>query len=428
MDRIDNFIDFLNRSVSPFHVIENSIQLLEQEGFTSLNFEQEWNLKKGGAYYVKLYDTSLYAFKVGKEVGKDGILRMAAAHTDFPAFRIKPNPVMKESGYVKLNTEVYGGVILSTWFDRPLSIAGKVALRSEKLFQRNEVLVDFEEPLLVIPNLAIHFNREVNNGVPINKQTDVLPLLGIAEEEGAVFFTQILADRLNVPVEDILDYDLFIYNLDQVKKIGLNKEFICGPRIDDLSSVHGLIQGIITDVDDKDIHMIGLFDNEEIGNHTKQGCDTAFTAVLLEKIYGALGRDRINLYESMMNSILISADVAHAFHPNYPSQYDPTNRAMINKGIVFKINTSQKYAFDTGAIAMIQQLCDEHEIAYQKFTNRSDAVGGSTMGPSLSTLLPMRTVDIGIPLLAMHSACETMGVKDQESFSDLMITFFGSKR
>jgi aspartyl aminopeptidase len=428
MHKIKEFFDFLDTSTSPFFVVKNSCEMLDKAGFQCLSFEEPWNIQKGGSYYVKLYDTSLFAFQVGKNIGEDMMLRMAAAHTDFPSFRVKPNPEMKEKGYLRLNTEAYGGMILSSWFDRTLSISGKVSLKSEQLFKPKEVMVDFKKPLLVIPNLAIHLNRDANLGVEINKQKDVLPLLGMSDEKVHNYFTDLLAEELNVPAEDILNYDLFLYNLDKAGYAGMKEDFICSPRLDDLSSVFALIKGMTGDVCDKDIHMICLFDNEEIGNCTKQGSESQFTTMLLEKLFNALKKTRINLYEVMQRSTILSVDVAQAYHPNFAAKYDPTNAAELNKGFAFKIDTAQRYAFDTGAVAMIQQLCDVNNIPYQKFVNRSDATAGRTMGPVISTQLPAYTIDIGVPLLAMHSAMETMGAKDMESMIRLMEVYFASKR
>jgi aspartyl aminopeptidase len=280
---------------------------------------------------------------------------------------------------------------------------------------------------MVIPNLAIHLNKDINKGVEINKQTDILPLLGTSNEDSNNF-KALLGKQLRVSEDDIIDYDLFIYNVEKAKTAGINNEFICSPRLDDLSSVYALLQGITAKVNDQDIHMICLFDNEEVGNKTKQGCASQFTSVFLEKLFASLGKNRINLYEVLLRSTIISADVAQAYHPNFPSKFDPTNRAELNKGIVIKIDTTQKYAFDTGAVAIIQQLCDKYDIRYQKFANRSDVTAGSTMGPVISSLLPVRTIDIGIPLLAMHSAMETMGVKDQESMMQFMKAYFSADR
>lgn len=428
MNTNENFFGFLDASTSPFSVIDNSAKLLDNAGFQLLSFDEPWELKEGASYYVKLYDSALFAFHIGKDIENDMILRMSAAHTDFPCFRVKPNPDMREKGYIRINTEAYGGMILSSWFDRPLSIAGKVALRSKKLFEPNEILIDLKKPLMVIPNLAIHLNRDVNKGVEINKQRDVLPLLGTTQEDVSNNILRLLAERLDVATEDILDYDLFIYNLDKATTVGINEDFICSPRLDDLSSVYGILEGITGELSTKDIHMACLFDNEEIGNRTKQGSESLFITMLLEKIFNSIGKSRINLYEVLQRSVMLSIDVAQGYHPNYSTKYDPTNIAELNKGIAFKIDTAQRYAFDTGAIAMIQQLCDDNEVAYQKFTNRSDATAGSTMGPVLSTQLPVRTVDIGVPLLGMHSAVETMGSKDMESMIKLMKAYYSSDR
>lgn len=428
MNTLDDFFRFLDNSTSPFQVIKNSSEILEHGGFQHLSFEEDWDLQKGGSYYVKLFDTALYAFKIGKDIDEGLILRMAVAHTDFPSLRIKPNPEIKEKSFLKLNTEVYGGMILNSWFDRALSIAGKVALRSKQAFQTNEILVDFKRPLMVIPNLAIHLNRDVNKGVEVNKQTDILPLLGMTEDKADNYLKNLLASELKVPVEDILDYDLFVYNLDKAQSVGVNREFICSPRLDDLSSVYALMQGILGKVCEKDIHMICLFDNEEVGNQTKQGCDTQFTDILLEKIMQSLGKTRTNLFEVLSRSFILSADVAQAYHPNYPTKYDPTNIAELNKGIALKIATTQRYAYDTGAVAIVQQLCEMNDIPFQKFVNRSDATAGSTMGPSISTSLAARTLDIGVPLLAMHSATETIGTKDQESIIKFMKVYFSEHR
>ncbi len=428
MIQTEKFYKFLDNSTSPFYVVKNTSEILDRAGFKCLSFEEPWNLQKAGSYYIKLYDTALFAFRLGKSLSEDMILRIAAAHTDFPSFRIKPNPEMREKGYIRLNTESYGGMVLSSWFDRPLSVSGKVSLRSQHLFKPKEVLVDIKKPLMVIPNLAIHLNRKVNYGVEINKQKDVLPIMGTADEDIHNYFKNHLARHLDVSADDILDYDLFIYNLDKACTVGASDEFICAPRLDDLSSVYALIQGIISQVNDNDIHMICLFDNEEIGNRTKQGSASLFITMLLEKIFQSLGKSRMELYEAVHRSLILSVDVAQAYHPNYGTKFDPTNTAELNKGIAFKIDTAQRYAYDTGAIAILQQLCEEYKIPYQKFVNRSDATAGGTMGPVISTQLPARTVDIGVPLLAMHSAVETMGAKDLDSLIRLMEAFFTAER
>lgn len=427
-NHIKEFFKLLERSTSPFHAVHYSIEVLQDAGFQELSFEEPWQLQKGASYYVNLYDTTLFAFTIGKDLSDDAMLRMGVAHTDIPCFRVKPNPEMRERGYLRLNTDVYGGVILSTWFDRPLSIAGKVALKADKAFASKHVFVDFQRPLLVIPNLPIHLNREVNKGVEINRQKDVLPILGMIDDSLDMNFHSILAKELGVDSDDILDYDLYIYNLDKPVTVGLQEDFICAPRIDDLSSVYALLEGIINGVHGNDIHMVALFDNEEVGNFTKQGAASRFTTMLLEKIFASLGLDRINLYETLTRSFIVSVDVAHGYHPNFSAKYDPTNVTELNKGIVLKIDAAQRYAFDVAATGIVQQLCMDHNIPFQKFTNRSDATAGSTMGPEISTQLPAKTMDIGLPLLAMHSSRETVGSKDLVSLVEFMKVFFSVER
>jgi len=427
-NNLNDFLAFLNQAVSPYHVVNSCIERLERAGFECLTFARPWNLEKGGSYYLKLYDTTLFAFKVGFNIDDEISLRIAAAHTDFPALRIKPNPLMKENGYLRLNTEVYGGMLLSSWYDRPLSIAGKVALRSSHSFEPEEALIDFGRAIAVIPNLAIHLNKETDRGAQINKQTDILPLLALTENPRGDYFQQLLAEQLKVKAEDILAYDLYIYCGEKALTAGINNEFICSPRLDDLSSVYALLQGITSSkVGERDIHMICLFDNEEIGNRTKQGAASQFTQVLLEKIFAGLNQSKFKLYEAMLRSIMLSCDAAHAYHPNFAHKYDPTNRLELNQGMAIKIDTA-RYAFDMGAVAVIQQLCNKYGINYQKFVNRSDVTAGSTMGPVLSSLLPIRTIDIGIPLLAMHSAVETMGSKDEGDMIKFMQAFFSASR
>ncbi len=426
--KTEELFELISKAVSPFHTVAYACDILEKEGFTKLEFHEKWELKKGGAYYLKLYDTSLFAFRIGRDLDEHMILRMAVAHTDFPAFRIKPSPEMQTNGYQKLNTEVYGGMVLNSWFDRPLSMAGKVTLKSGEIFSPKEVLIDFERPMMVIPGLAIHLNRDINKGVEWNKQKDILPIIGMEEEPEESFFHQLIAKELGVCAGDILDFDLYTYNLDKPCCVGMNRELILSPRLDDLVSVHALLHGLKGEVYGGDIHLVAFYDHEEVGSESKQGAATNFTNVLLEKIFESLGYDRIKLYEVLMDSLLVSLDVAHGFHPNFPEKYDPTNLAKLNHGVVIKVDTRQKYAYDTVSVAVIQQICEEHNISYQKFANRSDATCGNTMGPIVSALLPVRAIDLGIPLLSMHSAAETIGEKDQQSMLELMQAFFSIRR
>lgn len=419
-------ISFIRKATSPYHVVETSIDYLKDANFTALDMKDDWKLEKGKGYYIKPYATSLFAFTIGEDWENGQNFRIAAAHTDHPGFRVKPNADIKSGAYQKLNTEVYGGPILNTWIDRPLALAGRVALRTEDPFHPEMKLLDINKPLLIIPNLAIHVNKDVNKGVEINRQTDTLPLLSMVDEDVSEeqYFLSVLAKELGVDKSRILDYDMYIYNIEEGSFVGANDDFVSCPRLDNLTSVWALLKGLDSGRRKEGINLIALFDNEEIGSRTKQGADSALLNILLEKIVVSLGLTKNSLYSRLTDSFLISVDVAHGVHPNHPERYDPTNYTALNEGIVFKIDSNQKYTFDTEAIAIVQQLCEKGNVKYQKFVNRSDTPGGGTLGPIISSWLPVKTVDIGIPLLAMHSSRELMGTKDQAYLNSLMKTFF----
>lgn len=430
-DIANNLIDYINKSTAPYQVVEESKNMLLDADFTELKMNEKWKLEIGKSYFVVPYPTTLIGFTIGENWDKTDNFRIAAAHTDHPGFRLKPRSEMNMDGYLKLNTEVYGGPILNTWMDRPLSLAGRVALRSEDPFHPKMRYVDIKKPLLTIPNLAIHVNREVNKGVELNKQTDTIPLIGMITEglsnlnkDKKGFFLDFLANWLEVDKEEILDYDMYVYNAEQGGMLGLNDEFISSPRLDNLTSCYALLKGIISGKRKEGINLIALYDNEEIGSRTKQGADSLLLSMILDKIYLGLGLTPDDGIEAITDSLLISVDVAHAVHPNKPEKYDPINQTFLNEGVVFKIDSNQKYTYDTEAIAILQQVCERSNVKYQKFVNRSDMPGGGTLGPIISSWLPMKTVDLGIPLLAMHSAREMMGTKDQEHLENLLIGFF----
>lgn len=420
-------ISFIEEATSPYHVVEEGIKYLNKEGFTFLDFSEDWKLEKGRGYYIKPYGTSLFSFTVGKDWEKGQNFRIAAAHTDHPGFRVKPSADMKSGAYRKLNTEVYGGPILNTWMDRPLSLAGRVALRSEDPFHPEMRILDIKKPVLIIPNLAIHVNKEVNKGVEINRQTDTLPLFSMVKEDISEekFFLSFLARELGIDKSRILDYDMYIYNREDGCFVGLEEDFVSCPRLDNLTSVWSLLKGITAGRRKEGINLIALYDNEEIGSRSKQGADSALLNLLLEKIMRGLDLGEDSLYSKITDSFLLSVDVAHGVHPNHPEKYDPTNYTALNEGIVFKIDSNQRYTFDTEAIGIVQQLCEAAGVKYQKFVNRSDMPGGGTLGPIISSWLPIKTVDIGVPLLAMHSARELMGTRDQAYMNKLIETFFG---
>ena len=419
-------ISYIKNASSPFHVVQESVSMLQEAGFLELDMRKPWKIQKGGKYFVTPYKTSIFAFTVGEDISKEQKFHIAAAHTDHPCLHIKPIAELERKGYLRVNTEIYGGPILNTWLDRQLSIAGVVALKGEKVFEPKLEFIDMKRPVLTIPNLAIHMNREVNKGVELTKQNDMIPLLGMINDELNTdsYFLDFLAKELKVRKEEILDFDLYIYCCEEGSLIGMSEEFISCPRLDNLTSCFALTKSIINNKRAEGINLIALFDNEEIGSLTKQGADSALLSMLLSKIYDSFGYDEISLQESILNSFLLSVDVAHALHPNRGEKYDEKNYSRLNEGITIKINSNQRYTFDTEAVAIVQQICDKEEVKYKKYVNHSDLVGGGTLGPMISSWLPMKTVDLGIPLLAMHSARELMGVEDQLHLERLVSAFF----
>lgn len=417
---------FLEKAVSPYHAVEACKEVLESAGFEEVHLKNKWQIKQGGKYFMCHFGSTLIAFTVGEDYQPGDGFRIAACHTDFPCFRVKPNPEMTENQYLKLNVEPYGGMILNTWLDRPLSMAGRVSLRSENMFKPELRLVDFKKPMFLIPNLAIHMNRKVNEGVELNKQTDMLPLCGLYEEpsEKEGFFSKLLAKELNVEKEDILEYELNLYNADKPETTGLKDEFLSAPRLDNMTSVLAILDGIAKGERKRGINVACFFDNEEIGSRTKQGAGSAILNIVLEKLSDTLNPGCGMFVENMAESILLSVDVAHGLHPNQPGKSDPTHKNILGRGFVIKEAASQSYATDSEAVAILRQLCDSENIPYQRFANRSDSAGGGTLGSIASALLPVLTMDVGVPLLAMHSARELMGIEDQKSLEKMVEAFY----
>lgn len=409
-------LDFLYNSPTSFHSVENVKNELKKKGFKELKECERWKIDIDGKYYVTKNDSALVAFKVGKGNIEEHGFKIIGAHTDSPGFRIKPNPDMiVENTYIKLNTEVYGGPILSTWFDRPLALAGRVSLINNDniLFPINK-LVNINRPILVIPNIAIHMNREVNDGFKFNRQKDTLPLLSLINEklEKNNHLISLIAKELKINKEDILDFELYPYEYEKGCLMGLNEEFISSGRMDDLSMVHAGITALIkTDVNLATNVMV-CFDNEEVGSATKQGGDSNFLHNILDRIVFALGKDKEDFFRALSQSFLISADLAHAVHPNAPEKHDPIVRPVLNGGPVIKIAASQSYTSDSDSVSTYEAICRKSGINVQKFVNRSDLRGGSTIGPISSTHLSIRSVDMGTPILSMHSIRELGTVKD----------------
>jgi aspartyl aminopeptidase len=420
-------IDFLYESPTAFHAVNNVKDSLESINFKELKEEDKWTLEKGGKYYTTKNGSALIAFTVGKGEVENHGFKIIGAHTDSPTFRIKPNSEMiSENNYIKLNTEVYGGLIRSTWMDRPLSLAGRVALKGENLLNPELRLVNIKKPILIIPSLAIHMNREANSGGELNPQKDTLPLLAMVTEElekdNALL--NILAEELKVNKEDIIDFDLFLYEFEKGCIVGLNNEFISSSRLDDLQMVHAGIEALKEVSITEGINVMVCFDNEEVGSSTKQGADSDMLANVLERIVLCLGKGREEFFRALSKSFIISADNAHAVHPNNPEKADPTNRPIVNKGPVIKVNANCAYTSDSDSSAVYEAICRKAEVPVQKFVNRSDSRGGSTIGPISSTHLNIRSVDIGNPTLAMHSVREFAGVKDHIYVTKSFVEFY----
>lgn len=419
-DSIDTLLTFIADSPSPYHTVSTSRALLDEAGFTALSLEEApWHLQSDAAYYIPVYGSGLIAFRTGRHIRRH--LRISAAHTDFPCLRIKQRPEIREKGYLKVNAEVYGGLLRESWLDRPLSLAGAVAIETEDPFRPKRHLIDLKRPVLTIPRLAIHMNRKANQGIELNPQKDLLPLLGL--DEKAVthhFFLDFLSETCRCLPEAILSYELTVYPTEPGCRLGWHNEFVSAPRLDNLTSVLASLSALVSAADADGLNVVALFDNEEVGSHTKQGADS----VILSRIYHAFELTDDDLSADLSKGFMLSVDVAHAIHPNVPEKCDITNHPQMGRGVALKIAASQSYAGDAEAVAVLKGLCRRADIPYQIFMNRSDLPGGSTLGSLLSANLPIRTMDIGIPITAMHSCRELMGAADQQALTDLITTFF----
>lgn len=422
----EKLLELLKKGTSAVMVVREAEKQLKEAGFEELRFSDTWGLTEGGKYYMKHHDTTLLAFTVAEQIECKEGFRIAAAHTDFPCLRIKPNPDIVTNGYAQVNVEVYGGAILNTWLDRPLSISGRMAVKSDDVMHPDIHYISMEKPFMTIPNLAIHMNRDVNKGVELNRQTDMLPIAGLLEEElnEKHAFLNFLAKETGVKPEDILDYELWVYCMQEPVILGMEEEFLLSPRLDNLTSVQALLTGVIEGKRKSGINVIALFDHEEIGSRTKQGAGSMLLLDVLEKICDSFGKTIVQTKGSLYESFLLSVDVAHGLHPNKTGKMDVTNKPVLGRGLCIKEASSQSYATDCEAIAIVEQICQKSGISYQKFVNRSDMPGGGTLGSIASSILPIRTVDVGVPLLAMHSAVETMGRRDMESLTRLVKEYF----
>lgn len=432
---IKRLLSFLDASPVNFLAVKNIADTLAANGFRRINPALPLGeVKSGDRFFVTKNDSSIYAFRIGNKPIADAGFHMICAHCDSPTFRIKPNAEMlTEGGIVKLNTEVYGGPIMSTWFDRPLTLAGRVIVRGEDVMQPETLLLHIKRPLLQISNLAIHFNRQVNDGVALSKQKDVLPLLGqiTSQLETGNLLMNVILEELNSTTadcqfcaKDVLDFDLYLADATPACTFGVHNEFISSGRLDDLSMCYAGLEALIASDTTDTTQVLALFDNEETGSQTKQGAGSPFLAYILKRIAMSQSHTEEAYYQAVERAFMISADNAHAWHPNYPEKYDPTNHPMLGGGPVIKFNAAQKYASDAVSAAVFAGLCEKAGVPCQRFVNHSDVAGGSTLGNILASSIPLRGVDMGNAILAMHSCRETGSVVDHEYCVKVFTEFF----
>ena len=422
MNNVTELLTFIENSPTAFHAVANICSELEASGRKRLSEGEAWKLEAGQGYFVTRNMSSVIAFDIPE--GEADSFRMVAAHSDSPTFKIKENAELAVRGkYTQLNVEKYGGMLFSTWFDRPLSIAGRVLVRTERGMEAR--LIDVGRDLLVIPNVAIHMNREVNDGFKYNAQTDLMPLFG--DETAKDGFKKLIAETAGVCEDDILGTDLFLYPRVKGTVIGHEGEYILSPRLDDLECAwSGLRAFLAADKPARGVNMLCVFDNEEVGSGTKQGADSTFLYDAMQRIFIALGRSAEDAYRAAANSFMLSADNAHAVHPNHPEKTDAENCVFMNDGIVIKFNANQRYTTDGVSAAFFHRLLKDNKIPFQHFANRSDIAGGGTLGNISGSHVSINTLDIGLAQLAMHSSCETAGTKDLDHMINGMTAFYES--
>lgn len=409
IETTEKLLDFIEKSPTAFQAVDEMQKRLTENGFEVLSEKEYWKLIPGGKYLVTRNNSALIAFCIPEKESR--VFHIMASHSDSPSFKIKENPEIKvDNSYVKLNVEKYGGMLMAPWFDRPLSVAGRVIIRRNGGLK--EKLINIKRDLVMIPNLAIHMNREANNGVSYNPQKDLQPLFAVGNTDRTLL--EIIAEQTGVKKEDIISHDLFLYNRMPGTIWGADKEFVSSARLDDLQCAFASMEGLLRAQNHESIAVHCVMDNEEVGSGTKQGAASTFLKDTLLRINMGLGRTYEEYLMTLAGSFMVSADNAHALHPNYTDKTDPTNHPVLNKGIVIKFNANQKYCTDAASAAIFKELCTKAGVPYQTFVNRSDIAGGSTLGNISNTQVPMNTVDIGLPQLAMHSPYETAGVKDTE--------------
>ncbi len=420
MDHLERFFSFVEQSPTAFHAVANLKEMLQKASFRELKEKDPWLVDAGGKYFVTRNDSAIIAFSVPR----DGFapFKIAAAHSDSPAFKLKPLFEDRvEQAYLRLNVEKYGGMLFAPWFDRPLSLAGRAVVETDKGVEAR--LFNIDRDLLVIPNVAIHMNRDINDGFKYNAQTDMTPLLGEGDLKGK--FRSLVAEAAGCKAEELLGNDTFLYPRIKGTVIGAEGEYVMSPRLDDLECAYcGLAAFLSASPCENGIDMLCVFDNEEVGSGTKQGADSTLLYDVMQRILTALGKGAEDAFRATAASFMLSADNAHAVHPNHPEKTDAENCVFMNEGIVIKFNANQRYTTDGVSAAFFHRILKEHGIPCQHFANRSDAAGGGTLGNISGSHVSVNTVDIGLAQLAMHSCCETAGVKDIAYMTDGMRAFY----
>lgn len=426
---ITRLLNFLDASPVNFLAVNNIVSELEAAGYRRIDPQAPiGKVEAGDKLFVTKNDSSVYAFHIGNKSLADAGFHMICAHSDSPTFRIKPNAEMLcEGGIVKLNTEVYGGPIMSTWFDRPLTLAGRVIVKGDDAMNPKTLLLHIKRPLLQISNLAIHFNRQVNDGVKLSKQKDVLPLLGMVtnELERGNLLMSTICEELGIGAADILDFDLYLADATPACTFGVHNEFISSGRLDDLSMCFAGLEALLASPQADATKVLAIFDNEETGSQTKQGAGSPFLASIIKRIALAQSGSEEAFYQAVERAFMVSADNAHAWHPNYSEKYDPTNHPVLGGGPVIKFNAAQKYASDAVSAAVFSEICAKAGVPCQRFVNHSDVAGGSTLGNILASSIPLRGVDMGNGILAMHSCRETGSTIDHIYCVKAFTEFFG---
>lgn len=424
---MQQLIELLEYGVTAAHVVEYVKRELLQHSFQELNLESEWTLQENQGYYVNLYGTNCFAFRTGVRMNQTSSFRIAMAHSDYPCFQIKPSPMIDGKHFAKLNVEIYGGMNQKSWLDRPLGIAGKVVVKGEAVFTPQTLLYKSSRPLCIIPSLAVHMDRELNKKGVTETAKELMPLTALSE--GQDVLAEVASD-LGLEKENILDYDLYLYNMERPEIIGLDSSMLASPRLDNLTSVSAMITGIkkCDQVPENTVDAMMVFDNEEVGSLSKQGADSDLLPMLIDKIGKAFCGDGFEKSGILAKSFLLSADVAHANHPNYEEKSDGNNRAYMGQGVSIKRSVGQKYGTTAESAAVIKQICKENNIPYTIAINKTGIPGGSTLGPIVTSHLPIPCADVGMPILAMHSATELGAVADYDALVRLVAGFYGMKR